>query len=176
MKNFSIYDEIFKDVEGDIIKMSSSESDKTFSIANIKYETQIPNLERMCYIMESVALNKKREGTIYAGFQKISRAEKIWDRYLKIADNVDKIYLFGEKDTTLESHPNIEFVYLPPNHKLIREWFLVMDIKFSRNMMVAYDLDGFGKLPIDRDRHFKGAKTVNLTHIDNTIKLLKTII
>ena len=176
MKNFSIYDEIFKIIDGDSIKMSSKESDLTFSIANVKFETNIANLERMCFLMESVALNKKREGTIYVGFQKVSRAKKIWDRYLKIADNVDKIYLFGEKDATLESHPNIEFVYLPPKHKLTREWFLVMDIKFSKNMMVAYDLDGFGTLEIDRNRHFKGAKTVNINHIDKTIELLKTII
>lgn len=176
MKNFSIYDEIFKDVQGDVIKMSTREEDKTFALANIKYETKIPNLERMCLIMENVVLTKKREGIIYAGFQKISRAKAIWDRYLKMADNVDKIYIFGEKDTTLESHPNIEFVYLPANHKLIKEWFLVMDIKFSKNMMVAYDLDGFGNLEIASNRNFKGVKTVNLNHINDTVKLLKTII
>ena len=176
MKNFSIYEEIFESTNGDLIKMSDKESDKTFSLANIKYESKIPNLERMCFLMESIALNKKREGTIYAGFQKLSRAENIWDRFLQIADNVDKIYIFGEKDTTLKSHPHIEFVYLPPNHKLIREWFLVLDIKFGKNMMVAYDLDGFGNSKIDSDRNFKGVKTVNVNHINNTIKLLQSII
>lgn len=176
MKNFSIYEEVFKSGEGDFIKMSNNESDKTFALSNIKYESKIPNLARMCFLMESVVLLKKREGTIYAGFQKISRAKEIWDRFLKMADNVDKIYIFGEKDTTLKSHPNIEFVYLPPNHKLIREWFLVMDIKFGRNMMLAYDLDGFGNLKLDEDRNFKGVKTVNINYIDKTIKLLKTVI
>ena len=176
MKNFSIYEEIFKSGDGDFIKMSGKEPDKTFSFSNIKYETKIPNLERMCFLMESVALDKKREGTIYVGFQKLSRAEAIWDRFLKMADNVDKIYVFGEKDTTLKSHPNIEFVYLPTNHKLIREWFLVLDIKFGKNMMVAYDLDGFGNSEIDSNRNFKGVKTLNISHIDSTIKLLKTLI
>ncbi|MBU3161515.1 hypothetical protein KPL37_17550 [Clostridium frigoris] len=176
MNNFSIYEEIFKSSNEDFIKMSNKESDKTLSIPNIKYESKVANLAKMCFLMESVVLNKKREGTIYAGFQKISRASKIWDRFLQMADNVDKIYIFGEKDTTLKSHRNIEFIYLPHNHKLIKEWFLVMDIKFGKNMMVAYDLDGFGTLEIEEDRNFKGVKTFNIKNIDDTIKLLKTII
>jgi len=176
MKDFSIYEELFNNVDGDVIKMSSKEPDKTLSLSNIKYETKIPNLEKMCLLMETVVLNNKKQGTIYAGFQKMSRARAIWDRYLKMADNVDKIYLFGEKDVTLKSHPNIEFIYLPDNHKLMREWFLVMDLKFGKNMMVAYDLDGFGELEVSKVRNFKGVKTVNIVSIDSTVNLLKSII
>lgn len=176
MNNFSIYKEIFNGSNDDYTKMSSEETDKTLSVSKIKFESKVPNLAKMCYLMESVVLKAKREGTIYAGFQKISRATKIWDRFLKMADNVDKIYIFGEKDTTLQPHPHIQFVYLPPNHKLIREWFLVMDIKFGKNMMLAYDLDGFGHLEIEEDRNFRGVKTFDVKHIDDTIKLLKTII
>lgn len=132
MKKVSLYEELFGDIDGPVEKLKDGASDSKVSIANIKYETKIPNLEKMCYLMETVVLQKKREGTIYAGFQKLSRAEAIWDRYLKMAENVDKIYIYGEKDKVLTPHPKIEIVPLPSGHPLIREWFLVMDIKFGK--------------------------------------------
>jgi len=177
MKHISLFHELFEKIDGEIVKMADQSKDSELSIGNIKYETKVPNLERMCYIMESVVLKAgKKQGDVYAGFQKISRAEAIWDRFLKMADNVDHLYVFGEKDKVLPSHPNIKFIYLPQNHPLVREWFLVLDIKYMRNMMTAYDLDGFGTKPLEIDRNFKGAKTVNTKIIDEAIALLKQII
>ncbi|RKD33158.1 DICT sensory domain-containing protein [Thermohalobacter berrensis] len=176
MKRISLFKEIFDKVEGDVQKIEGKASDSVLSKNTIKYETKVRNLERMCYIMESMILKKKRNGIVYAGFQKLSRTEGVWDRFLKMAINVDKIYVFGVNDKKPQSHPNIEFINLPPNHPLVREWFLVIDVKFMRNMMVAYDKDGFGTKPLDTDRNFIGAKTVNLKHIDKAVKLLNEII
>ncbi|MEA4826217.1 MAG: DICT sensory domain-containing protein [Clostridium sp.] len=177
MKSISLFNELFEKIDGDVVKFTDKAKDSQLSIGNIKYETKVPSLERMCYIMESVVLNGgKKQGDVYAGFQKISRAEAIWDRFLKMADNVDNLYVFGERDKLLPSHQNIKFVYLPKNHPLVREWFLVLDIKYMRNMMTAYDLDGFGVKPLELDRNFKGAKTVNSKIIDEAVALLKQVI
>jgi DICT domain-containing protein len=176
MKKVSLFNEVFESVDGDIIKFKDVESDKTLSLSAVKYETKVPNLERMCYLMESVLLRKKYEGSVYAGFQKLSRAEEIWDRFLKMADNVDKIYVFGEKDIELTKHPKIQIVPLPPGHPLIREWFLVLDVKLFKNMMVAYDMDGFGQKPVEKDRNFVGAKTVNIKLVDKASSLLQEVI
>lgn len=173
MKEVSLYEELFGDIDGPVEKLEDDATEAKVSITNIKYETKIPNLEKMCYLMESVVLQKQREGTVYAGFQKISRAEAIWDRYLKMADNVDKIYVFGEKDKALAPHPKIEIVPLKPGHPLIREWFLVMDIKFGKNMMTAYDLDGFGVYQNEKDRNFRGGKTVNKETVEKAVGILK---
>lgn len=173
MKKVSLYEELFGEIDGPVEKLEDGASDSKVSIANIKYDTKIPNLEKMCYLMESVVLQKKREGTIYAGFQKISRAEAIWDRYLKMAENVDKIYIYGEKDKSLTPHPKIEIVPLPKGHPLIREWFLVMDIKFGKNMMTAYDLDGFGTYENEKDRNFRGGKTINKDIVEKAVRILE---
>lgn len=176
MKNVSLFKEVFEKVDGETLKLRAKTSDSIFKSNSIKYETKVPNLERMCYLMESVLLNKKREGAVYAGFQKLSRATGVYDRFLKIADNVDKIYIFGVPDTKLAPHPKIEIVPLSSTHDLTREWFLVMDIKFGKNMMVAYDLDGFGTKPLDIDRNFRGAKTLDIKLVDRAVNILNEVI
>ncbi|MCT4585850.1 MAG: hypothetical protein N4A54_13065 [Peptostreptococcaceae bacterium] len=173
MKRVSLYKELFDDVDSNLIKFKKDESESKLSIDTVKYETSVCNLEKMCYMMECVILRRKFEGCIYAGFQKISRAKAVWDRFLKMADNVDKIYVYGVLDEKLESHPNIQIIPLTPMHPLTREWFLVFNTKFNKNMMVAYDQDGFGVKPIEKDRNFIGIKTVNLKVIDKAINLLE---
>ena len=176
MKEVSLYEEIFSSVEGDVENLGNDEDDEKLKSFSMKFETSVPNLEKMCYIMEKILLKKESKATIYAGFQKVSRAEAIWDRYHDIADNVDKIYLFGEKDKKLKSHPNIEFVYLPEKHPLVREWFLVIDKPIGKSMMVAYDLDGFGTYENEKDRNFKGAKTNNPDQVKKAVEVLDDIV
>lgn len=176
MKEVSLYEEIFSSIEGDIEDLGKDADEDKLDSFSMKFESNIPNLEKMCYIMEKILLKKESDATIYAGFQKVSRAEAIWDRYHDIADNVDKIYLFGEKDKELKPHPNIEFVYLPEKHPLIREWFLVIDKPIGKSMMVAYDLDGFGTYENEKDRNFKGAKTNNPDQVKKAVDVLNEIV
>ncbi|WP_425446858.1 DICT sensory domain-containing protein [Dethiothermospora halolimnae] len=177
MKNISLYDEIFDEVTGEVKRLKKNENDKILNSLTLKYETDIPNLERMCYIMETTLLNRKRpDGKMYVGFQKLSRAEEIWDRFLDIAENVDKIYVFGENDRALTPHKNIKFIHLPKNHKLIREWFLVINSSLYKSMMVAYDLDGFGVKPVEKDRNFKGAKTTKPDLVNKSTELLEALV
>lgn len=158
--NFSLYKKIFDKVEGEINEMYNAK-ESALRALSLKYETDIPSLERMCYIMEEVLMKNKSDAVVYAGFQKRSRAKAIWERYLKIADNVKKIYLFGEPDLELKIHSNIEFINISKDDELYKEWFLVIDKKMGKSMMVAYDLDGFGKYSDEKMRKFKGAKTTD---------------
>ncbi len=176
MKNISLYEEIFDKVEAQQKSLGGDANDDVLSKMSLKFDSKVSSLEQMCYLMEATLLRKPTEATVYAGFQKVSRAEAIWDRYHELADNVDKVYLFGEKDKELEPHENIEFVYLPANHKLIREWFLVIDKKIGSNMMVAYDEDGFGVEDLKEDRNFKGVKTSRPEHIEKAVNLLEEIV
>ncbi|UMZ73681.1 DICT sensory domain-containing protein [Natranaerofaba carboxydovora] len=176
MKEVSLYEEIFSRVDGEVEKLGKDAGEEKLNSTSLKYETKVPQLEKMCYIMEQVLLKKKTEAVVYAGFQKVSRARDIWDRFLTIADNVDKVYIFGEKDDELKEHPNIEFIYLPQNHKLKREWFLVIDQPLAKSMMVAYDLDGFGTHEIEKERNFKGAKCNNPDVVKQAKELLDDVI
>ncbi|MGM0411483.1 MAG: DICT sensory domain-containing protein [Bacillota bacterium] len=176
MKNLSLYHEIFEEVDGEVEELGKDADKNKLKSFSLKFETKIPNLDRMCYIMEKVLLNKGEGATVYAGFQKQSRAEAIWDRYHEMADNVDQIYVFGENDANLDPHPNIELINLPPRHELVREWFLVIDKPIGKSMMVAYDLDGFGKHKNEKDRNFKGAKTLKPAAVTKAVELLEDLI
>ena len=178
MKEVSLYEEIFNQLEGPTEDLTGEVSDKKLKSNTLKYETDIPKLEQMCYIMEKVLLDKEPndEITVYAGFQKVSRAKAIWDRYLKLADNVGQIYLFGKNDADLQDHLNIDFIYLPEGHELIREWFLVIEQPLAKSMMAAYDLDGFGVYKDEKKRNFKGAKSNNPRVVAEAIDLLEDVI
>ncbi len=175
MKNISIYEEIFGAVDGEVEDLGSDADDDKLKSMSLKFESKVPNLEDMCYIMEKVLLREPSNAVVYAGFQKVSRARDIWDRYQDIADNVEQIYLFGENDDDLPGHENIDFVYLPSGHQLKREWFLVVDKDIGSTMMVAYDQDGFGVEDLKEDRNFKGAKTSRPEHVEKAVELLEEV-
>ncbi|ACL69506.1 DICT sensory domain-containing protein [Halothermothrix orenii] len=176
MKELSLYEEIFTKLEGGVKKLDGGTDDSELNSFSLKFESRVPQLERMCYIMEQVLLRKPSRANVYAGFQKVSRARDIWDRFLKIADNVNKVYIFGEKDDDLPKHPDIDFIYLPEGHKLTREWFLVITKPIGKAMMVAYDLDGFGVHDDEKQRKFKGAKTNNPEIVTKARDLLEEVI
>jgi DICT domain-containing protein len=178
MKNISLYEEIFAEMESPVEDLTGEVNEQKLRANSLKYESDIPKLEKMCYIMEKVILDKdEAEDTeIYAGFQKVSRAREIWDRFHKIADKVDTLYVFGEDDADLKPHPNIEFIYLPKEHELTREWFLVMSQPLAKSMMVAYDLDGFGVYEDEKERNFKGGKTNDPRLVETAVDLLDEVI
>ncbi|MGM0472406.1 MAG: DICT sensory domain-containing protein [Bacillota bacterium] len=176
MKEVSLYEEIFEQVDGSVQELGSDTDEDDLNSFSLKYESQVPQLEQMCYIMEQTLLKREKEAVVYAGFQKVSRARNIWDRFLEIADNVDQVYIFGVNDDNLESHPDIDFIYLPKRHKLVKEWFLVIEEPLRKSMMVAYDLDGFGTYENEKDRNFKGAKSNNPEVVEKAKSLLDEVI
>ncbi|AOM83075.1 DICT sensory domain-containing protein [Salisediminibacterium beveridgei] len=175
LKDLSVFKTAFGEVPGDTAKLATSASNETLSASSLKYESKVPQLEYMCLMMENMVLTKKLKGIIYAGFQKHSRAKAIYDRYLAMAE-YSEIYLFGEKDTTLPSHPNIHLIDLPKGSELMREWFLVIDAPSFKSMMVAYDLDGFGTHAVEEDRNFKGMKSSSPKTVKSVSEMLDSVI
>ncbi|ADH99372.1 DICT sensory domain-containing protein [Salisediminibacterium selenitireducens] len=175
LKDVSVFETAFGEVPGETSKLGGSASNETLSASSLKYETKVPQLEYMCLMMENMVLTKKLKGTIYAGFQKQSRAEAIYDRYLAMAE-YSEIYLFGEKDKSLPTHPNIHFVDLPSNAVLTREWFLVINAPAFKSMMVAYDMDGFGTHEVEEDRNFKGMKSSSPKTVKAVSEMLASVV
>lgn len=175
MKPGSLYADIFHQVDselyaGGMMSRSQLESD------SLKYETSVPQLEYMCLIMENMVITKKPKGTIYVGFQKLSRlAAPVLERFLAMAET-SKVYIFGEHDAAVTAHPNIEYVYLPPEHPLVREWFLVIDTPVIKTMMTAYDTEGFGVHPVEEDRKFRGVKSNSPKLVQQAAALLNDLI
>lgn len=176
-KEVSLYRDVFQQVEGDTQQVTGMLSRAELEAASLKYETKVPQLEYMCLIMENMVITKKPKAKIYAGFQKLSRCvEPVLERFFAMADHAEKVYIFGEKDKEMPSHPNVEYVALPEGHPLIREWFLIIQAPVMKMMMTAYDLDGFGTHDIEESRNFRGIKSNSPKIVDQAAALIESAI
>lgn len=102
--------------------------------------TTAASVEYLCLLIENaILLRTNRAGRVYAGFEHLSGLQPIIDRYLRIADLSECVYLFGEADWTPPKHPNIRVVELSPAVRLSRETFLIVQSSNLNRALVAFD-------------------------------------
>jgi DICT domain-containing protein len=124
-----------------------------------RFRAQVPVLEYVSLLIENaLLLRTNRTGRVYVGFEKLSRMEAVIDRYLRIADLSERVYVFGEADWKPPRHPNMKLITLPPSFKLAREWFVIADSSTMRVALLAIDEDGFDA-PVLDERSFLSFKT-----------------
>jgi DICT domain-containing protein len=125
------------------------------------FRSQVPCLEYVSLLIENaVLLRTNRTGRIYVGFEKLSRVEPIIDRYLRIADLSERVYVFGEPDWKPPRHPNMKLISVQSGSELAREWFVIAESSTLRVALVAQDEDGFDA-PVLEARNFRGFKSSN---------------
>ncbi|TGB05174.1 DICT sensory domain-containing protein [Halobacillus salinus] len=171
MEKLSLFKECFGVMEGEMQKLDNANLSQLQS-GSIKFESKVPQLEYMCLMMENMVLMKKLKGNVYAGFQKFSRSQNVIDRFQAMTE-YSNVHIFGEADAAVDQEDGIEYIPIPPDSELVREWFLVIDAPNFKSMMVAYDLDGFGVHEIEEGRNFRGAKSSNPKVVDQAVQLLK---
>jgi DICT domain-containing protein len=129
------------------------------------FNSRCPGVEYACLLIENaLLLRTNRSGRIYAGFEKLSYLQPILDRYLRIADLSESVFLFGERDWKPPRHPNIRVIPLKPDFKLAREWFLIADSSTLQVALVARDEDKLSNTVLDK-RSFTALKTSNSTTV-----------
>ncbi|MCA0969551.1 histidine kinase [Halobacillus litoralis] len=170
MKDLSLFKECFGAVEGETHDLGNA-SLSQLQAGSIKFESKVPQLEYMCLMMENLVLTKKLKGNVYAGFQKLSRAENVIERFQAMTE-YSNVHIFGVDDVGVTKDDGINYIDLPTTSELVREWFLVIDAPNFKSMMVAYDLDGFGVHEVEEGRNFKGAKSSNPKVVSHAASLL----
>jgi DICT domain-containing protein len=88
----------------------------------------------------------------------MSNMEPVVDRYMRIADISERVYVFGEADWAPPRHPNMAVVKLPAGVPLLREWFVVADSPALRVAMVALEEECAPATPHE-ERYFRALKT-----------------
>lgn len=113
------------------------------------------------YEIENATLIDGARTRIFSGFQYFSKFTPQLERYRRLAQRAESIYVFGVPDVELPSIPNLTFVPLSPGDQLSKEWFLI-----------SYGVDFFSALateeltPIsdpDPQRMFKGIWTFDVS-------------
>ncbi len=123
------------------------------------FRARVPALEYLSLLIENaLLLRTHRGGRLYTGFERLSRMEPVVDRYMRIADVSERVYVFGEPDWKPPRHPNMRVVGVPEGVRLGREWFVVADSPNMRVALVGLDEDGFDT-PVLEERTFRALKT-----------------
>jgi DICT domain-containing protein len=86
--------------------------------------------------------------------------QPIQDRYLRIADVSESVFIFGEPDWGPPRHPNIRTIPLKTDFQLAQEWFLIADSSSLRVAVIAHEQRPNSPLMIAPEkRMFSSVKT-----------------
>ena len=179
MKNFSLF-EYALDLSGS----QTDELGQVASIARQEFEnhesftcrTTTASVEYACLLIENgVLLRTNRGGRVYAGFEKLSQLQPIVDRYLRIADVSESVYLFGEEDWRPPRHPNIRIVPLRRDFRLAREWFLIADSSSIHTAFLAFDEEGRDTTMPEQIRYW-ALRTSNKAMVTGLVGALEGVI
>jgi DICT domain-containing protein len=125
------------------------------------FRAKVPCLEYVSLLIENaLLLRTHREGRVYAGFEKLSRMEYVADRFLRISDVSERVYVFGVADWKPPRHPNLGVVKLKPGMELAREWFVIAHSNKYNAALVGVDEDGFDT-PVLDERNFRSFKSTD---------------
>jgi len=128
--------------------------------ATFRFRAQVPALEYLSLLIENaILLRTHRGGRLYAGFERLSRMEPVVDRYMRIADVSERVYVFGEPDWRPPRHPNMRVIELEGSPRLAREWFVVADSPALRVALVGFDEEGLGARSVAEERVLSALKT-----------------
>ena len=129
--------------------------------ATFRFRAQVPALEYLSLLIENaVLLRTHRGGRLYAGFEKLSRMEPVVDRYMRIADVSERVYVFGEPDWQPPRHPNMRVIEINGAARLAREWFVVADSPALRVALVGLDEESLDTpRAVLEERTFRALKT-----------------
>jgi hypothetical protein len=130
------------------------------------FRAKVPCLEYVSLMIENALLLKtNRMGRVYVGFEKLSRMKPVTERYLRIADISERVYVFGEADWKPPRHPNMKLIAIGDDYKLAREWFVIADSSTLRVALIGVDEDGSGVLEERSYQAFKSSNPAVVTRL-----------
>ena len=164
MEDFSLYEHALK-LAGDNVENLGDVQHLSRKCFNERetflFRARGPCLEYASLLIENcLLLRARRGGRVYAGFERLSIMEAVVDRYMRIADVSERLYVFGESDWEPPRHPNMRVVTLPHGSRLAREWFVVADSPAIKTALVGV-AETTAHVRAPEERTFRAFKTDN---------------
>jgi len=180
VKNFSIFEYALefstnRVVEnlGEIASVARQDFEKHESFV---CHTTTASVEYACLMIENaLLLRTDRGGRVFAGFEKFSQLHPIVDRYLRIADVSESVYLFGQDDWQPPRHPNIRLITLKSDFRLSREWFVITQSSSLSCAFLAFDEAGKESTMPEQIRYW-ALKTNNPAAVGGLVSAVEGVI
>jgi DICT domain-containing protein len=134
--------------------------DPNLSVYNLVKRTKVLSSflnDRQAMLMISYEIERsllKARARVFAGFQRMSRFLPMQERYRKLAEYSETVYVFGVMDVTPPRIANVRYIALNEGDQLAREWFLVVDSPQYYSALATEEVTALG-LPDDQ-RKFVG--------------------
>lgn len=180
MKNFSIFEQALKfsgvEQTENLGEMASLARRDFAERESFICHTTTASVEYACLLIENaVLLRTNRAGRVYAGVEKLSLLQPIIDRYMRIADVSQSVYLFGQDDWRPPRHPNIRLVPLKHGFRLAREWFLITESPSLNCALIAFDETGVDATLSEQMRYW-AIKTSNPAVVHSLARSVEGVI
>ncbi len=104
--------------------------------------------------IENVILLDKVRARLFSGFQRMSAFLPQVERYQRLAEQAESIYVFGVMDVTPPPIMRVTYVPLRPTDQLAREWFIVADAPEYFTTLATEEISPAGVQ--DMERRFEG--------------------
>lgn len=104
--------------------------------------------------IENAVLVDNVRPRVFSGFQKYSFFLPIADRYRRIAERAESVYVFGVPDVTPPPIPGLVYVDIKLTDQLAKEWFIVADAPDYISILATEELTSFSEP--DENRAFRG--------------------
>lgn len=180
MKNFSIFEyalEFSSTKEVENLGQIASLCRRDFAAhESFVCRTTTASVEYACLMIENaLLLRTNRGGRVYAGFEKFSQLQPIVERYLRIADVSESVYVFGQEDWRPPKHPNIRQIPLRADFKLARECFLITQSSTLSSAILAFDEAGKDTTMPEHIRYW-ALKTSNPSAVGGLVTAVEGVI
>lgn len=122
-----------------------------------KTSTSLKHRRVMSYVsyeIENALINGETSGRIFSGFQLMSKFIPQIPRYTKLAQNAERVFVFGIPDVVLPEIENITYVPLKESDQLAKEWFAVLHGRNYYTALVTEELSNISDP--DSSRVFRG--------------------
>ncbi|MFK7898999.1 MAG: DICT sensory domain-containing protein [Myxococcota bacterium] len=174
MGNFSVYEASLAALKthGQAIQaQDSSGSAKAKGPGATRLNGDPATLLRWCKSTEGHFLRRQfADCRVYAGFERLSRARFVEDRYQQISVGAEQLFVYGQADCQL-AFPCTATIKINTG-PMLKEWFLIVVSETYCGMLSARDLDGFAANVSPRNRRFEGIVTYHTATIESVANAL----
>jgi hypothetical protein len=109
------------------------------------------------YEIENASIVDRASTRVFSGFQRLSKFLPQVERYRKLAEVAESVYVFGIDDIMPPAIPNVTYVPLRREDQLSKEWFLV---SYGRDYFSALATEELTSIDDpDDERMFRGLWT-----------------